>query len=397
MPTAVRPRPALSAAAGRVPSSTIRDLLALTEDDRVLSLAGGLPAVGHVHDTVLADIAARVLARPDAAQYATTEGWAPLRAWLADGLAADADDVRVTHGSQQALELTVRALVDPGATVVVEQPTYLGAVQALRAADADVRAVPVDADGLDTDRLAGLLAGGLRPRLAYLAPTYQNPSGVVMAPVRRAHLGALADRYGFVVVDDDPYRDLGFTPPPPRLRDWVPPELAVTLGSFSKVLAPGLRVGWLHGPGWLVEPLTRLKQAADLHTSTLGQRLVAEAVARPGWLAGRAERLVALYRHRAGVLAAALAAEAGDRLTFAAPRGGMFLWARLAPAPGGRPRDAASLLPAALARGVAFVPGAAFALADPPADHLRLCFATLPDADLAEAAARLAAALGDAG
>jgi 2-aminoadipate transaminase len=364
MPTAVRPRPALSAAAGRVPSSTIRDLLALTEDDRVLSLAGGLPAVGHVHDTVLADIAARVLARPDAAQYATTEGWAPLRAWLADGLAADADDVRVTHGSQQALELTVRALVDPGATVVVEQPTYLGAVQALRAADADVRAVPVDADGLDTDRLAGLLAGGLRPRLAYLAPTYQNPSGVVMAPERRAHLGALADRYGFVVVDDDPYRDLGFTPPPPRLRDWVPPELAVTLGSFSKVLAPGLRVGWLHGPGWLVEPLTRLKQAADLHTSTLGQRLVAEA---------------------------------GDRLTFAAPRGGMFLWARLAPAPGGRPRDAASLLPAALARGVAFVPGAAFALADPPADHLRLCFATLPDADLAEAAARLAAALGDAG
>src|SRR4029450_3646611 len=128
-------------------------------------------------------------------------GGAPLRAGLADGLAADADDVRVTHGSQQALELTVRALVDPGATVVVGQPTYLGAGRGLR-------------------------AGGVRRRLAYLAPTYQNPSGVVMAPVRRAHLGALADRYGFVVVDDDPYRDLGFTPPPPRLRDCVPPALA---------------------------------------------------------------------------------------------------------------------------------------------------------------------------
>jgi 2-aminoadipate transaminase len=403
MPTAVRPRPALSAAAGRVPTSTIRDLLALTEDDRVLSLAGGLPAVGHVHDAVLAEIAARVLAEPDAAQYAPTEGWAPLRAWLAAGLAggddppAAAGDVRVTHGSQQALELTVRALVDRGSAVVVEQPTYLGAVQALRAVDAAVRAVPVDADGMDTDRLAGLLAGGLQPRLCYLAPTYQNPSGAVMSPERRAHLGALADRYGFVVVDDDPYRDLGFAPPPPRLRRWVPPELAVTLGSFSKVLAPGLRVGWLHGPGWLVEPLTRLKQAADLHTSTVAQRVVAEAVVRPGWLAGRAERLVALYRHRAGVLAGALAGAAGDRLGFAVPRGGMFLWARLAPTRRSPAPDAAALLPKALALGVAFVPGAAFALADPPADHLRLCFATLPDDDLREAATRLAAALDDAG
>ena len=401
MPTAVRHLPALSAAAGRVPTSAIRDLLALTEDDRVLSLAGGLPAVGHVHDRVLADIAARVLAEPGAAQYATTEGWPPLRAWLAAGLAtggapaADGDDVRVTHGSQQALELTVRALVDPGEAVVVEQPTYLGAVQALRAADAAVRAVPVDADGLDTERLAGLLAAGLRPRLCYLAPTYQNPSGVVMAAERRAHLGALADRYGFVVVDDDPYRDLGFSAPPPRLRRWVPPELAVTLGSFSKVLAPGLRVGWLHGPRWLVEPLTRLKQAADLHTSTVAQRLVAEAVTRPGWLVGRAERLVALYRHRAGVLAGALAATAGDRLAFAAPRGGMFLWARIAPTRRTPAPDAAGLLPAAIARGVAFVPGAAFALADAPIDHLRLCFATLPDEGLREAAARLAAALGD--
>ncbi|HEY2997832.1 MAG TPA: aminotransferase class I/II-fold pyridoxal phosphate-dependent enzyme, partial [Acidimicrobiales bacterium] len=142
-----------------------------------------------------------------------------------------------------------------------------------------------------------------------------------------------------------------------------------------------------HGPGWLIDPLTRLKQAADLHTSTAAQRLVAEAVTRPGWLDGRAVRLTALYRHRAGVLASALRRAAGDRLTFAAPRGGMFLWARLAR---GRATD---LLPAALARGVAFVPGAAFALADPPDDHLRLCFATLGDDDLRTAADRLAAAL----
>jgi 2-aminoadipate transaminase len=399
MPAAAhsRTRPALSAAAGRVPSSTIRDLLALTADDRVLSLAGGLPAVGHVHDGVLAEAAARVLARPDAAQYGTTEGWAPLRAWVAGRVGAPgaADDgVRITHGSQQALELTVRALVDPGAPVVVEQPTYLGAVQALAAADAAVVAVPVDGDGMDTDRLAGALAAGLRPRLCYLAPTYQNPSGVVMSPERRAHLGALADRYGFVVVDDDPYRELGFSPPPPRLRTWVPPEWSVTLGTFSKLLAPGLRVGWLHGPAWLVDPLTRLKQAADLHTSTVAQRLVADVVARPGWLDGRAARLAALYRHRAGVLAGALWAASGDRLAFAEPRGGMFLWARLRPGPGDPAADAARLLPAALAAGVAYVPGEAFARADPPRDHMRLCFSTLDDGDLRTAADRLGRVLG---
>jgi 2-aminoadipate transaminase len=395
MPASVRPRPALSAAAARVPSSAIRDLLALTADDRVLSLAGGLPAVGHVHDAVLAEAAARVLAGAEAAQYGTTEGWAPLRAWVAGRVAAPdaADDVRITHGSQQALELTVRTLVDPGATVVVEQPTYLGAVQALAAADAAVLAVPVDDDGMDTARLADALAAGLRPRLCYLAPTFQNPSGVVMSPERRAHLGALADRYGFVVVADDPYRELGFSPVPPRLRTWVPPEWSVTLGTFSKLLAPGLRVGWLHGPAWLVDPLTRLKQAADLHTSTVAQRLVADVVARPGWLDRRAARLVALYRHRAGVLAGALRDAAADRLAFAEPRGGMFLWARLLPGPGDPAPDAARLLPAALAAGVAYVPGEAFARADPPRDHLRLCFATLDDGDLRTAADRLGGAL----
>jgi len=388
-------RPRVSRAAGRVPSSTIRDLLALTADDRVLSLAGGLPAVDHVHDPALAEAAAGVLADPASAQYGTTEGWPPLRAWVTGRLgpdpAASPDDVRVTHGSQQALDLVVRCLVDPGDPVVVEHPTYLGAVQALAASDARVHAVPVDEDGMDTERLAADLAAGLRPGLCYLAPTFQNPSGTGLSAERRAHLGALADRYGFVVVDDDPYRELGFATPPDRLRRWVPPHWSVTLGTFSKLLAPGLRVGWVHGPSWLIDPLTRLKQAADLHTSTAGQRLVADLVARPGWLDDRATRLTELYRHRAGVLAAALRREAGDRLAFADPRGGMFLWARLSgPASGA---DAAALLPAAVAEGVAFVPGAAFACADPPRSHLRLCFATLDDEGLAEAACRLARAL----
>lgn len=396
-PTAPAAPPRLSAAASRVPSSAIRDLLAITTSPDVLSLAGGLPALGPVHDAAIAEAAARAASEAPALQYGPTQGSPRLRAWIAGRLAAEPadprpghDEVVVTHGSQQALDLVVRALVDPGDTVVVEHPTYLGAVQALATTAARVHAVPVDRDGLDTDRLARDLRAGLRPVLCYLAPTFQNPSGAVMSPERRAHLGRLADRHGFVVVDDDPYRDLGFSSPPPRLRRWVPPDLSVTLGSFSKVLAPGLRVGWLHGPGWLVEAVVRLKQAGDLHTSGLAQRVVAEVVGRPGWLAHRTGRLVDLYRHRSGVLAGALRDLAGDRLAFADPRGGMFLWARV-----GDGGDTAALLPGALRAGVAFVPGAAFACDQAPSPHLRLCFATLDDRELREAARRLVVALDD--
>jgi 2-aminoadipate transaminase len=246
----------------------------------------------------------------------------------------------------------------------------------------------VDEHGMDTERLESALAAGLRPRLCYLAPTFQNPSGSVMSAPRRAHLGTLAGRYGFVVVDDDPYRELAFDTPPPRLRHWVPPELSVTLGTFSKILAPGLRVGWVHGPAWLVASLTRLKQAADLHTSTAAQRIVAEAVTAPGWLGRRTARLVELYRHRAGVLRDELRARAGERIDVGAARGGMFLWARL---PGDA--DSAALLPEALRHGVAFVPGAAFSCDGAPSPHLRLCFATLDDARLTEATRRLVRAL----
>jgi 2-aminoadipate transaminase len=398
--TSLAPRPPLSQAAARVPSSAIRDLLALTGSSDVLSLAGGLPALGHVHDPVLATAAARVVDDAEAVQYGTTEGWPPLRRWIArrlsngsGGVAAAADDVRVTHGSQQAIDLVVRALVDPGDVVVVERPTYLGAVQALAPAAARVHAVPVDADGLDTHLLADALRAGLRPRLCYLAPTFQNPSGVVMSAERRAHLAELASHHGFVVVDDDPYRDLAFSPPPPPLRAWLDPELSVTLGTFSKVLAPGLRVGWVHGPPWLVAALTRLKQATDLHTSTVAQRIVAEVVTPPDWLDGRIGRLVALHRHRAAVLTGALRDRLDGRLHLADARGGMFLWGRLDDDLG---LDADALLPGALARGVAFVPGAAFACDDAPSSHLRLCFATLDDDRLTEAAHRLAGAVADA-
>jgi len=331
---------------------------------------------------------AEVLADSRAAlQYGQTEGEAAPRAWIADhelGAGTATEQVLVTHGSQQALRLLVEALVEPGDVVVVERPSYLGMLQALATSGAEVVDVPGDADGMDVDELAGLLAAGLRPKLAYLAPTFQNPSGSVLPDERRAVLGELADRYGFVVVDDDPYRALGFEPVPNRLRAFVPEDLAVTLGSFSKTLAPGLRVGWVHGPRWLTPILTRLKQAADLHTNTLGQHVVASLVTRPGWLDAAVEQRRALYRRRADAAVVALGAHLPD-LPVPAPRGGMFLWLDLG-------HDTDDLLAAALAHGVAFVPGSAFDHRLRPSTHGRLCYATLEAPELEEAARRLATA-----
>jgi 2-aminoadipate transaminase len=245
---------------------------------------------------------------------------------------------------------------------------------------------------MQTDLLAARLAAGLRPALCYLAPTFQNPSGVVMSATRRQHLAELADRYGFVVVDDDPYRELAFEPPPARLSAFVDPERSVTLGTFSKVVAPGLRVGWVHAPGWLHPHLVRLKQATDLHTSSLGQRMLAGLVAEPGWFDRRAAALVVAYRDRAAALAGALRAGT-DRLSFDDPLGGMFLWARL-PAEG---PTAESLAVEAIAAGVAFVPGAAFTHDGRPTHRMRLCFATLPSAELTAAGATLATVVERAG
>lgn len=380
--------PLLARRAAGVRSSAIRDLLALTASPDVLSLAGGLPAFETLPaDDVAAAVAETLATERSALQYGQTEGEGPLRAWIAAHELGDAtatDRVLVTHGSQQALRLLVEAMIEPGDVVVVERPSYLGMLQALATSGAEVVDVPCDADGLDVDELGALLAAGLRPKLCYLAPTFQNPSGSVLPDERRSAVGDLAARYGFVVVDDDPYRALGFEAVPSRLRDHVPDDLAVTLGSFSKTLAPGLRVGWVHGPAWLTTVLTRLKQAADLHTNSLGQRVVTSLVARDGWLDDAVAQRRALYGRRAAAAADALATHLPD-LAVPTPRGGMFLWLDLG-------IDTDALLAAALEHGVAFVPGSAFDHRLRSSTHGRLCYATLDGPDLGEAARRLAAA-----
>lgn len=377
-------------------SSAIRDLLALTSRADVISLAGGLPDAGALPAAWLREAAQAVLsdAGPAALQYSTTEGHEPLRrllaGWESDwcGRPVGTDDVLVTHGSQQALTLLATTLVDPGDVVVVDDPAYLGALQVLRLHGARLVGVPHDALGMRTDLLAEQLRHGLRPKLVYTTATYANPGGTTLAADRRAELAALADRHGFVVVEDDAYRRLSFADPPP------PPVAAssgavVRLGSFSKVLSPGLRVGWVVAPEPLRTALVRAKQAADLHTSTFAQLVVTAMAGDEKRFAAHVETVRKRYARRAAVFVAALDRAFGDRLTVTAPAGGMFVWATFTDA-----TDTTALLPAALEAGVAYVPGSAFAVETPWPRSLRLCFASYDDDVLTAGVQRLARAAG---
>ena len=374
-------------------SSVIREILALTDTADVLSLAGGMPSPESFPVDDLAAAAQRAMTTDAATalQYARTEGITELRDLLAEtattatGRPIGGDGVLVTTGSQQALDLLGRAFLEPGDTVAIESPGYLGAIQAFGAHQPEWLPVPVDADGLDTGVLEERLVAGHRPKLVYTATDFQNPTGAVLSVERRRHLGELADRWGFVVVEDDPYGRIRFGEPPhPPVAMFT--DRCVSLGTTSKTIAPGLRLGWLIGPAEVVSALALLKQAVDLNTSALAQHLTLALLGAPGWVERRAEDLCRFYRPRAELLAGALASAMPEAAVPAA-RGGLFLWVGL---PG---IDTAALLPRAIDAGVAFVPGAAFRTDEVPSDHLRVSFATLDEPDLTEAATRLAGAV----
>lgn len=374
-------------------SSVIREILALTETSDVLSLAGGMPGPASFPTSALGAAAQRAIGEhaATALQYARTEGITELREVLADlatraaGRSVGAGGVLVTTGSQQALDLIGRAFVDPGDVVAIEAPGYLGAIQALGNHRPEWLPVPVDEDGIDVAALDAAIGRNRPPKLVYTCTDFQNPTGAVLSAERRRHLAALADRWGFVIVEDDPYGRIRFGEPVhPPLASFT--DRCLSLGTTSKTIAPGLRVGWLTGPEDVVAVLSLRKQSVDLNTSALAQHLTLHLLGTPGWLEERAHELSAFYRPRADRLASALRASLPHAVVPAA-RGGLFLWATL---PG---IDTTALLPRAVDAGVAFVPGAAFATDDEPSEHLRLSFATLRDADLVEAAARLGRAV----
>jgi DNA-binding transcriptional MocR family regulator len=392
----VSPAPTVAARLHGVASSPVRDLLALLERPEVISFAGGLPApelfdvdgLRAAFDRVLTSPAAR-----SALQYAPTEGDPRLRGLVAarmtaHGLPTAAGDLLVTTGSQQALTLVATALLDPGAVVAVEEPTYLAALQCFGLAGARVVPVASDADGLDPDALAEVVVRE-RPALLYLVPTFANPTGRTLPLDRRAAVVDLAVRHGFWVVEDDPYGELRYrgTPMAPLAAQPGAEERVLHLGSFSKIASPGLRLGWLRAPAALRPSLTVAKQAADLHTSTIDQAAAAE------WLASvdvdaHVRGLCTAYRERRDAMVAALPGSVPDGSTWSDPDGGMFAWVRL---PGDV--DTAELLRTALEHDVAFVPGAPFYAGTPDRATLRLSFTTNTPEIIAEGMRRLGAAL----
>ena len=372
----------LAARAAKMNPSVIREILKVTEKPGIISLAGGLPSPKTFPVDAFARAAATVLAQdgPAALQYAASEGLPALREAVAQWLPWDVDpaQVLITTGSQQGLDLVAKVLVDEGSRVLVETPTYLGALQAFSPMEPTIVSVASDDEGPLVDDFAATAGHDSgRARFMYLLPNFQNPTGRTMSEARRAALVAKADELGVPLVEDNPYGDLWFDQPPPAPLTARNTEGCIYLGSFSKVLAPGLRLGYVVAPQAIYPKLLQAKQAADLHSPSFNQRLVAE-VLKDGFLERHVPTIRALYKRQRDAMHAALERElASLGVTWSRPDGGMFLWARL---PEGM--NAIELLPEAVERNVAFVPGAAFYAEAPDARTLRLSFVTASPAQI---------------
>jgi len=387
-----------------IKSSVIRELLKLTQRPEVISFAGGLPAPELFPIERFQQACQRVLVEKGACalQYGTTEGYAPLREMIAQnmaryGVVAAADNVLITSGSQQALDLIGKLLVNPGDRLLVEAPTYLGALQAFDVYGAEYVSVPIDDDGLQTERLEEALRSG--PKFMYILPNFQNPGGVTLSEGRRHELVRLADRHGIPIIEDDPYGQLRYEGEhlPPlivadrenlRRDDGYRLGNVIYLSTFSKTLAPGLRLGWIVAPPEVITKLVQLKQGADLHTSTFVQ-VVAHEVARDGFLDEHVKKIRQVYRERRDAMLAALQEFFPPEVTWTHPAGGLFLWVTL-PAD----IDCKALFEAALQQNVAFVPGDSFyATGDEGRRHMRLNFSNAPPERIREGIRRLSIAV----
>ncbi len=362
----------LAARAERMNPSVIREILKVTEKPGIISFAGGLPSPKTFPVDAFAAACATVLQHdgPAALQYAASEGYPPLREWVANNLPWNIDpaQVLITTGSQQALDLVAKILIDKDSRVLVETPTYLGALQAFTPMEPEFVSVGSDAEGIDVEDLRAKAAGA---RFLYVLPNFQNPTGNSMSEIRRAALSEVATQLGLPILEDNPYGDLWFDTPPPASLTARNPEGCIYMGSFSKTLAPGLRLGYLVAPKALYPKLLQAKQAADLHTPSFNQRMVAE-VLKDGFIDRHVPTIRALYKAQCSAMLAALDKHlAGVGVQWNKPDGGMFLWVKL---PYGM--NAAALLPRAVERNVAFVPGAAFYSEDAQENTLRLSFVT---------------------
>ncbi|MBI3531062.1 MAG: PLP-dependent aminotransferase family protein [Burkholderiales bacterium] len=381
----------LAARAEKMNPSVLRELLKVTERPGIISFAGGLPSPKTFPVDEFAAACAKVL-RDDAAaalQYAASEGYGPLREMVAASLPwpVEPAQVLITTGSQQGLDLVAKVLIDQGSRILVETPTYLGALQAFAPMEPQVQSVASDEEGVDIADLRRVQAAGTPARFLYVLPNFQNPTGRTMSETRRAALSTCAAELGLPLIEDNPYGELWFDSPPPAPLTARNPEGCLYLGSFSKVLAPSLRLGFVVAPKTLFPKLLQAKQAADLHSPGFNQRVVAE-VMKDGFLDRHVPRIRALYKTQRDVMLAALAQHMPPGVTWNQPDGGMFLWARL---PQGM--DTAALLPHAVDRGVAFVPGAAFYADHADVRTLRLSFVTASEQEIQQGVTALAAVI----
>ena len=376
----------------------ITAILALAGATDVITFSGGFPDPATFPTGMLAEIAARLITSDPgvALQYSATEGIASVRDYISgrlashEGRAPDAGELMVTSGGIDCMELAAKTYLNPGDLVLVEAPTYLGAIMAFRGYEADVRGVPVDAEGLRVDVLADYLAGGLRPKILYTIPDFQNPSGLSMTMRRRQELVALARRYGFLILEDVAYRELSFEhAPPPSL--WAQaPDMVLQAGTFSKIFCPGFRLGWAAGPAEIIARLVVAKQNSDQCSGALGQRLL-EEYGRSGQMERQVVSSRALYARRAELTAQALARHMPDGTAWTTPQGGFYIWLT---APQGV--DTVALSAAARGRKVAYVPGRPFYPGDDGHAQIRLSYSRVADDLIDEGIRRIGAVLKSA-
>jgi 2-aminoadipate transaminase len=379
-----------------VETSAIRELFKLLGKPGIISFAGGFPDAALFDVEGIREATTKALAdNPGAVlQYGATEGYNPLREQIAafmgnKGAKVTPDQLITTTGSQQALDLIGKCMITPGDKVIVEAPTFLATIQAFRLYGADLIGAPIDAQGVKVDELEKLIVQH-RPKLVYLIPTFGNPSGAMLSLERRKRVLELAAKYQVLVIEDDPYGELYFNEAPPpsmlSLSESIPgsrPWLA-HCGSLSKVLSPGLRVGWMIAQPDLLAKAVMCKQFSDAHTSNLAQATAAEYL-KLNRMAAALARVRPTYAERARVMCESLQATLGEKISFSAPQGGMFVWARLT-APGADAREFAKL---AIERGVAFIPGTPFFANNPDHAYLRFSFATVDVAKIKEGISRL--------
>jgi DNA-binding transcriptional MocR family regulator len=387
-----------------VETSAIRELFKLLGKPGIISFAGGFPDSAMFDVEGIREASALALAKEPGSslQYGATEGYNPLREQLALFMASKGvkdispEGLIVTTGSQQALDLVAKTLLNPGDIAMVEAPTFLATIQCFRLYGPKVLGVPIDAHGVQVDKLEAMILQH-KPKLVYIIPTFGNPSGALLTQERRLKILQLAVQYQTIVVEDDPYGDLYFgeAPPPsmlalsdqvPGSRDWL-----VHCGSLSKVLSPGLRVGWMVAPPALLARATMCKQFSDAHTSTFAQATAAQYLLS-GRMPSTLDTVRRVYAERAQAMDKALQRELGDALSYTAPQGGLFFWANLTGAKGAV-KDGNVFAKSAIEKGVAFVPGAPFFANDPDLSSIRLSFATADLAKIEEGIARLGQAL----